>query len=252
MACSHVLVVDADPATGRRMRRALQDTALGVREVRALEDALAALDGSVTAVFSAVSLPGSNGYELARRAQEQSPGLPVFLLWGGFDTYDERRAREAGVRAGLRRPFSTDALLALLEDAIGPMPLDAEALQPEEAPEESLPIGSIEPLEAGALRQGADDALVPPVGDERLASFVPADYDEIPVVRIDREEVSVALERAVLAVFPEVLEALLEKAATGRGRLGRLIEGAVARAVAELLPAAVEQALRERLDEDGS
>ncbi len=250
MATSAILVVDSNPATARRFRRALHDTELEVRLASGMADALQqAADHDLVAIFSAISIPGGNGYELTRRVVDHRPSMAVFLLWGGFEPFDEDRAMISGVRAGLRRPFSTETVLGHLEDLMGALPLRSTPLEPEEPAEELLPVGSIEPLDSPPVQVEPSVAL-PPVGSERLATFVPADYDDIPPVSIDREEVSVGLERAAVAVVPEVLEALLDKALTQPGPMQTLVQRAVARAVAEQLPGALEQALRERLGED--
>ncbi len=254
MARSAIMVVAADAATARRISRALRGADLSVRQAQDFRDAVGHLaDPQLAAVFSAITVPGGSGYELARRGTEQRPDLPIFLLWGGFEAYDEQRALEAGVRAGIRRPVSSHAVLAHLEEALGPVPVAASELLGVEPLEEVLPVGSIEPLETPSA---ASPPLVtiapPPVADERLASFVPADYDELPPVRIDREEVSVALERAVLAVLPEVLEAILCKSLDHPTRLRAMLQQSITRTVEEQLPTVVERALRDRLGEDGS
>ncbi len=196
MADSVVMVVDANPATGRRIQRALQGTEIGVIMAATLAEAIdLAAEPDLIAIFSAVSLTGGTGYELTRRVVGHRPSLAVYLLWGGFEAFDEDRAMIAGVRAGLRRPFSNEAVLALLEEQLGAVPVSSSAIEPvEPVEEELLPVGSIEPLDMPS----PGDIGIPPVGDERLATFVPADYDEIPPVAVDREEVSVALERALL------------------------------------------------------
>ncbi len=249
MARSVVMVVDANPATARRVQRALEGTDLELRSASGMRDAIDhADDPDLVAIFTAVSISGGNGYELTRRVVEHRPDLAVYMLWGGFEAFDEDRALVAGVRAGLRRPFSSEAILALIEEQLGALPVSEASLEPMEPLEELLPVDSIEPLDTGALTPVEPTA--PPVGDERLAAFVPADYDEIPPVRVDREEISVGLERAVLAVLPEVIEAVLDKALTQPGRLRSVVERATAQAVARQLPLVLEKALRERLGEN--
>ncbi|MFH1463961.1 MAG: response regulator [Pseudomonadota bacterium] len=249
MARNALLVVDADTATARRVTRALDGADVEVRVARDLPAALEAAnrDGAVVALV-AVSLPGASGYDLARRLRDETPWIAVYMLWGGFEVLDERRVAEVGACGSLRRPLSADAVLAVVENAIGAVPVASADLQPVEDTEETLPVGSFEPLDGADSRSPPeDDALVPLLGTERLAAFIPGDYKELPVVRIDREEVSVALERAVLAVLPETVEAVLERSMGSPGSLRRVVEEAVERAVAEQLPAALERALRERL-----
>jgi CheY-like chemotaxis protein len=250
MARNALLVVDTDPATARRVTRALDGTGVEVRVARDASAALAAASGAGAVVaLVAISLPGASGYDLARRLRDEAPWVAVYLLWGGFEVLDEKRVAEVGACGSLRRPLSADAVLAAVENAIGAIPVADTALQPVDEPEEALPVGSIEPLEGAD--QGArldDDALVPLVGSERLAAFIPGDYQALPVVHLDREEVSVALERAVLATLPETLEVVIAQALARPGALRQIVEAAVERAVAEQLPAAVERALKRRLD----
>jgi CheY-like chemotaxis protein len=245
MARSVVMVVDANPATARRVQRALEGTDLELRSASGMRDAIDhADDPDLVAIFTAVSISGGNGYELTRRVVELRPDLAVYMLWGGFEAFDEDRALVAGVRAGLRRPFSSEAILALIEEQLGALPVSEASLEPMEPLEELLPVDSIEPLDTGALTPVEPTA--PPVGDERLAAFVPADYDEIPPVRVDREEISVGLERAVLAVLPEVLELLLAKAATNPGPVRAAIREAVDESVSARLPGLVHQAMKDQ------
>jgi len=252
MATGAVLVVDANPATARRIRRALRGAALEVAGVRSMAEALIrASQLDLLAVFSAVRLPAGSGYQLTRRLREAHPSLPVFLLWGGFETYDEALAREAGVWAGLRRPLGTEALIAQLEEVIGPVPLDANDFPPAEEDEELLPVSSIEPLEiTGGLPPEPSPSAQPPlVGGERLASFVPNDYATLPPVKVDRAEISVGLERAVLAVLPEVVEVIIDKALREPGRLRDVLEGSIATAVADALPEVLERQVRQGVDD---
>jgi len=41
-------------------------------------------------------MPGANGYEVCRRAKASRPQLPVLLLVGTFEPFDEGQARSAG------------------------------------------------------------------------------------------------------------------------------------------------------------
>jgi len=251
------MVVDPNPSTSRKLEKALQGSALDVLQLRTPEETLAACQESVpVAVFSAISLPAGNGYELARRLQQVEAGVPVFLLWGGFEILDGKRAEGCGVRAGIRKPLTSDVLLDHLEGVLGEIPeepplLDEEFVeeQPSE-PEEILPVDSVEYLDTGPAVETEPEAIVPPVGDERIATFVPNDYDPLPPVKLDREQLSVAMERAILAVLPEVLEAVLNKALLDGGRVRGVMNEVVAEAVRESLPELVKKQLGE-LDRGG-
>jgi CheY-like chemotaxis protein len=62
-------------------------------------------------------MPGKNGYELCS-AIRQDPGLrdvPVLLLSGSFEPFDEDRARDAGIDDWIVKPFESQALLDKVE-----------------------------------------------------------------------------------------------------------------------------------------
>jgi len=64
-------------------------------------------------VLADVYMPGKNGYELCA-AIKQTPGLqhvPVLLLAGSFEPFDEAKARAAGADAWIEKPFESQALI---------------------------------------------------------------------------------------------------------------------------------------------
>jgi len=67
-------------------------------------------------VLADIGMPGLNGYELcgAIRRDPQLGHIPVLLLTGTFETYDEEKAREAGAAAYLAKPYSPRELLQMI------------------------------------------------------------------------------------------------------------------------------------------
>ncbi len=64
-------------------------------------------------VLADVYMPGRNGYELCA-AIKQTPGLqhvPVLLLAGSFEPFDEGKAKAAGADAWIEKPFESQALI---------------------------------------------------------------------------------------------------------------------------------------------
>ena len=64
-------------------------------------------------VLADVYMPGKNGYELCA-AIKQEPALqhiPVLLLAGSFEPFDEGKARSAGAEAWIEKPFESQALI---------------------------------------------------------------------------------------------------------------------------------------------
>jgi CheY-like chemotaxis protein len=81
-------------------------------------------------VLADVYMPGKNGYELCA-AIKQSPALrqvPVLLLAGSFEPFDEGKARAAGADAWIEKPFESQALLDKVSELLSAVPLaDATA-----------------------------------------------------------------------------------------------------------------------------
>lgn len=64
-------------------------------------------------VLTDIVMPGKNGYEVCN-AIKGNPGLqniPVLLLTGAFEAFDEQKAKQAGADAWLSKPFETQALI---------------------------------------------------------------------------------------------------------------------------------------------
>jgi len=99
-------------------------------------------------VLADVYMPGKNGYELCA-AIKQEPALrhiPVLLLAGSFEPFDEGKARAAGADSWIEKPFESQALIdrvaALLGAAIPAAP--AAAVAPVVAP--VAPVTPVEPV----------------------------------------------------------------------------------------------------------
>jgi CheY-like chemotaxis protein len=65
-------------------------------------------------VISAIVLPDGDGYELCRSIKSLHH-LPVILLPGSFEPFDETKARFAGADAIVKKPFEPNALIAAVQ-----------------------------------------------------------------------------------------------------------------------------------------
>jgi len=68
-------------------------------------------------ILADVFMPGKNGYELCA-AIRQDPGLshvPVLLLTGTFEPFDEGKARQAGATDWISKPFESQGLIDRVE-----------------------------------------------------------------------------------------------------------------------------------------
>lgn len=256
MSGSVVLVVDPVSQTAERVALALAGTRFSVRVVRDAVEAEAALDGDpIVAVLSAITLPRGNAYELARHVRAKHPEAAVLLVSGGFDVYNAERAAEAGVVGRLSRPFSVEAVRRHLESALGP--LTAEEDQILDASSSLEPLLEVEPdrpappppPRAAPPAPLPPPEPAPPVADERLATFLPRDWRTLPPVAVDPAVVGPAMERAILAILPEVVEAVLNKAIGTSPAFREMVEVAVEEALREELPSIARRVIRERMAE---
>ncbi len=246
MSGSVVLVVDTVVQTAERVSHALAGTRFTVRAVRDAAEAEEVLKHDVVvAVLAAINLPRGNAYDFARHVRGQHPAAAVILVSGGFDVFNAERAAEVGA-VRLSRPFTVDAVRRQLEAALGPLTGEDDVLDAgltlEPLTEVEVDAPSPEPATL------AFEALAS-VGDERLASFLPRDWRALPPVAVDPSVVGPAMERAILAVLPQVVEAVLNKAMSSSPAFREMVEVAVEDALREELPAIVRQVVRQRMAE---
>ncbi len=92
-------------------------------------------------IMSDVYMPGKNGYELTR-AIKQDPALshvPVLLLAGSFEPFDEDKARSCKADAWIEKPFESQNLIDKVAELLSAAPEAAAVAAPvtEPAPEAS-------------------------------------------------------------------------------------------------------------------
>lgn len=93
-------------------------------------------------VIADVHMPGANGYEVARRSKDRYPGVPVLLLVGTFEPFDEEEMASSGADSHLKKPFDSQELLQLVErlmESAEEASAPAAAPQPEPATAEPAP-----------------------------------------------------------------------------------------------------------------
>jgi len=165
------------------------------------DHALAKL-GEVTPalVIADVHMPGASGYEVCRQVKTAHPGVPVLLLVGTFELFEEEEARTAGADAHLKKPFDSQELLQMVEglvgseaDAAGELePSPGEMAAPIETPEPPVP----EPVESvpdmgfdiSSLSVEPPDADVEAVFEPMVTAEVSVEPEPVP------EETAVAPE----------------------------------------------------------
>jgi nitrogen-specific signal transduction histidine kinase/CheY-like chemotaxis protein len=110
-----VLLVEDEPAVRHMTSRALQEYGYGVVEASSGHQGLGIIersDGGIDLLITDVLLPGMDGPELARRATELRPELPVLFLSGYTDDEIVRRGLLEQGQPFLQKPFTPEALAA--------------------------------------------------------------------------------------------------------------------------------------------
>lgn len=119
------------------------------------DDAVArARESSPDIVLADIMMPGKNGYEVceALKADRETQHVPVLLLSGTFESFDDDRARQVGADGHITKPFEAQALVdqvnELLARSAAAAAAPAAAREPEDAtwvaPLRSEPSGGID------------------------------------------------------------------------------------------------------------
>ncbi|HCH64909.1 MAG: hypothetical protein CL927_05795 [Deltaproteobacteria bacterium] len=248
MSLSTVLVLHPDPSLARHVRGALEGVCERVLHASATTE-LQSLDTGtdIALVVVAASVRGANGYAVAAEVKEHWPAASVLMVTSGFEVLDQHRAKESGVATHIRRPFAPEAFRSTVEALVGPLnPVAAAPAADGDSlggpltlvPSALEPVPSLSP---------AAPPPSPPVSGERLATFLPRDYRQVPLVQVDPEVVGPAVEKAILEVLPEVVEAILRHALGSSTAFRELVSASVDEAVRDALPELATRVVRERL-----
>ena len=100
-----------------------------------------------------IGMPGLNGYELcaAIRREPDLAHIPVLLLTGTFETYDEAKAREVGASGHIAKPFEAQALVDRVFQLLAQAPPRPAAPPPKPAaPPAAAPVAGALPAAARA------------------------------------------------------------------------------------------------------
>lgn len=172
-------------------------------------------------------MPGKDGYEVCRDAKQDPllADIPILLLTGVFDPFDETKAQEAGADDAIEKPFESQILLdkvaqliELRAERLSRMPVDAVEILSDEA---AVSAGITDLLEvvieevpalddpwsmAGpectstpdGCRSGSADVLPGGISEQQLTDAL---------AKVSREVV----ERIVREVVPDLAEAIIRE-----------------------------------------
>lgn len=115
-----IYIVDDDPAVCRALRRLLRSWDMQVRTFASGQEFLSTLSGSHHADCSLidVQMPGMTGLEVQEQMRRAGMDLPVIFITAHEEEGVEERAFKNGAAGFLRKPFSDEALVGLIRNAM--------------------------------------------------------------------------------------------------------------------------------------
>jgi CheY-like chemotaxis protein len=100
-------------------------------------------------VLADVVMPGKSGYDVcaALKGDPALSGIPVLLLTGTFETFDEDRAARVGADGHITKPFEAHALVELVNARLAGAHAPADRTQPPASERGTAPVAEPEPFD---------------------------------------------------------------------------------------------------------
>ena len=118
-----ILLADDSVTIQKVIELTFMDEDYEVRAVSNGDEAVALLsEMNPDFVIADVHMPGANGYEVCRRAKQLRADVPVLLLVGTFEPFDEGQARSSGADSFLKKPFDSQELLQRVQELLASRP----------------------------------------------------------------------------------------------------------------------------------
>jgi CheY-like chemotaxis protein len=156
-------------------------------------------------ILADVFMPGKNGYELCAAVKDDPSlaGVPVLLLTGTFEPFDEAKAQACGADGWIAKPFESQALISRVKDlldkawTVPAAPAEAVAKVAETLPESAAaampvppPVSAPEPeVEADIWTELVDSETAPAV--EPVVAVASREVD-FSAIFTDDSEASIA------------------------------------------------------------
>jgi CheY-like chemotaxis protein len=137
---AHTVLIADDSRTIRQIvGMALKAQPYQIVEAGSARQAMEALQRGPDIVLLDYYMPDGSGYEICRaiKSNAATQGIPVVMLGGTYQNFDESMARQAGADDVIWKPFKTDELVAAIVRAVGM--LGAAPAQPQAAPSRPAP-----------------------------------------------------------------------------------------------------------------
>lgn len=200
-----ILLADDSVTIHKVVELTFLDEDYSVEAVSNGDEAIAKLAGDAPdLVIADVHMPpGPSGYEVCDKVREAHPGVPVLLLAGAFEAFDEERAQVAD--AYLKKPFDSQRLLQTVQELMAAgEETNAEAAVEDAAPEQAEGL----PAAADATSETESEA-----SDESVESQAPSSAEGLSEADIDavaRRVVELLGDEVVREVAWEVVPDLAE------------------------------------------
>src|SRR6476661_5146979 len=202
-----ILLADDSVTIQKVIELTFMDEDYEVRAVSNGDEAVALLSSlNPDFVIADVHMPGANGYEVCRRAKQMRPDLPVLLLVGTFEPFDEAQARAVGADSHLKKPFDSQELLQRVEELLASKAPAASAAAPE-APASLADWTASAPQAVPDWLAAAAPAAQEPFDHEPSFSLEPDPGFQVeaePVFSLDAEEPSFGVREDVFGAPSEL------------------------------------------------
>jgi CheY-like chemotaxis protein len=216
-----ILLADDSPTIRRLVRQTFADSDFEIVEASNGDAAIKALEEiRPHVVLADIYMPGKNGYQVCAyvRNQPELSQIPVVLLVGAFDAFDEQSARQVGATANITKPFEPGALVELVLSIMLP--------ETEEPPIVPVPEPRSEPVETGTPlpSPAVTEAPAPDAEDllgletifrdehERLSPSLLADEDIDRIAdRVIQKVSSQVIESIAWDIVPDITEKIVRE-----------------------------------------
>ena len=179
-------------------------------------------------VLADIYMPGKNGYEVCAYVRDHDvlKDIPVILLVGAFDAFDEERAKQIGANANITKPFEPQALVNMVESFLSHVEehfVDAEALEAaaEAALRQPEPVAPVEmpkdeprraepPVATEEDLLGLESLFAEPVSEATPPSLTESDIDRV-ADRVIQRLSSQVIETIAWEIVPDITEKIVRE-----------------------------------------
>ena len=207
-----ILLADDSPTIRRLVTQTFAGSNFRIVEVSNGDAAIKELEElQPNIVLADIYMPGKNGYEVCTYIRNHGTlaEIPVVLLVGAFDAFDEQVAKDSGATANITKPFEPGALIDLVNSLLPP---DESEPEPEPIPEPQLeveqafeppprvPVPDVQPRPEPVPEPAAEDLL-------GLETIFKQEPEEVVTV-ISEDDIDRIADRVIQRLSSQVIESI--------------------------------------------